>query len=142
MKTSNDLLELLIKIDSLKPKNFSGLGLVLYENIDNLPVASLKIIEPSIKLPIKDYESIIDFLLEISNEDSKYHDGFHFLNKNFELTHISQYIAPPIAKNYLGLESGSRYRTALYTSFLPQVIACGVLSNNSRPTVFVNGVEK
>ena len=139
MKLAQNLLQLLIDINMRKGKYFSGLGLVMYKKIDNLPISQLKKIDQDIQLPIKFYESVIDFLIKVSNSNNKYHDGFHLLNENLELTHISQYLAPDIVKAKVDEEFGSRYRTAIYTSHMPDVVACGVLSKNYPPTVFVNG---
>lgn len=140
MKLAQNLLQLLIDINMRKGKHFSGLGLVMYKNMDNLPISPLKKIGQHIQLPIKSYGSVIDFLINVSNSDNKYHDGFHLLNENLELTHISQYLAPQIVKTKLDEEFGSRYRTAIYTSHMPDVVACGVLSKNYPPTVFVDGM--
>ena len=139
MKSAQNLLQLLIDINIRKGNHFSGLGLVMYKSIDNLPISPLKKIAEMIQLPIKPYDLVIDFLIDVSNSNNKYHDGFHLLNENLELTHIAQYIAPPIVKTILDEEHGSRYRTAIYTSLISDVAACGVLSKNYPPTVFVNG---
>lgn len=142
MYTAINLLGLLNEIDSLKSSQFSGLGLILYNgDVNLLPVSSLKKINHSMPVPIESYNLIVGFLLTISEINNKYHDGFHLLNQDFVLTHISQYVAPPIIKN-IALESelgGSRFRTAVYSSFLKNVIASGVLSINYGPRVFVRG---
>ena len=139
MKSAQNMLQLLIDVNIRKGDHFSGLGLVMYKNIDNLPISPLKKIAEYIQLPIKPYDLVIDFLIDVSNSNSKYHDGFHLLNENLELTHIAQYLAPPIVKTKLDEEFGSRYRTAIYTSLISDIVACGVLSKNYPPTVFVNG---
>jgi hypothetical protein len=113
----------------------------MYKKIESLPIAPLKIIDKNIQMPIKPLEVVTDFLIEVSNSNNKYHDGFHLLNNNLELTHIAQFIAPKIIQLNLNEEFGSRYRTAIYTSLIPDVIACGVLSKNYSPTVFVEGVK-
>jgi len=139
MNSAKRLMQLLKDVDSRKGEKFSGLGIILYNDNPNLlPISSLKKVNS--QLPITSYESIVNFLIDVSNSNNPYHDGFHLLNKNFELTNISQYIAPPIIKDLkLELEFGSRYRTAVYTSFLNEVIACGVLSGNYAPKVFIKG---
>jgi hypothetical protein len=142
MLTSIKLFELLKEINSLKTTQFSGLGLILYKgDVNLLPISPLKKTNHSVHLPIESYNLIIEFLLSISEINNKYHDGFHLLNENFKLTHISQYVAPPIIKNIV-FESGSggsRFRTAIYSSFLDNVIGSGVLSKNYGPKVFVKG---
>lgn len=142
MYTPVNLLKLLKEINSLKSSQFSGLGLILYKgDVNLLPISGLKKINEDIHLPLASYNLILEFLLDISQSDNKYHDGFHLLNNNFKLTHISQYVAPPIIENMvLDSESGgSRVRTAVYSSFLNNVIASGVLSNDYGPIVFVKG---
>lgn len=142
MYTAISLLELLKEIDSLKSSQFSGIGLILYKgDVNLLPISSLNIINNNIHLPIASYDSIIEFLLTISKINNKYHDGFHLLNQDFKLTHISQYVAPPIIKDMaLGSEpGGSRFRTAVYSSFLSNVIGSGVLSKDYGSRVFVKG---
>jgi DisA bacterial checkpoint controller nucleotide-binding len=140
MKLPQDLLRLLIDINLKKGNKFSGLGLVMYKSVKELPIVPLKIIDEDIQLPITPIEIVTDFLIKVSNSNNKYHDGFHLLNKSLELTHIAQYLAPKIVKLNIKEEFGSRYRTAIYTSLIPDVIACGVLSKNYPPTVFVKGL--
>lgn len=114
MKLPNDLIILLKEIESKTSKNFSGLGLVIYKKMNNLPIASLKSIDSDIHLPIISRSEIITFLSNTSTNNNKYHDGFHLLNENLELTHISQYISPPIDKKIKTLTMyGSRYMTEL-----------------------------
>lgn len=131
--------QLIIDIDKRKGKNFSGIGLVLYDHIPSIPISSLQ--EKDIfNLPIKEYTTILDVLLRISTYEHPFHDGFHFLNKNFELTHVSQYFSTPIIENKnVEFRFGSRYRTAFYGSFIEDIYACGVIGNNHGPVIFRRG---
>ena len=139
MKTSQDLLLLLKDIELTKTSAFSGIGLVLYKTLTNLPFTPLKDLDHEGFLPLIPRDQILNFLSDASTVENKYHDGFHLLNENLELTHISQFLAPPIRPINIKLEHGSRFTTALYTSTVAGIIACGVLSNNYSPTIFVDG---
>lgn len=141
MKSANDLLQLLIAVNTNKDVGFSGIGLILYHGQGNsLPIVSLKGIDKTLHLPILNYEGVLRFLISASEAESPYHDGFHLLNENLQLTHVSQYVSPKIITEVkIRNDFGARFRTAIYSSFLPNVIASGVLSNNYGPTVFEHG---
>ena len=108
------LKKLLIEVKSKSDNDFEGLGLIVYDDYDNLPVVPFDN-EKTIELPVKEFNKIIGTLLKISNSFSEFHDGFHLISKNFQLTHISNYFSTPIIKN-MNIEKkyGSRYRTAIY----------------------------
>jgi len=139
MKSAEDLHKLLIEIDKHKARTFTGLGLIMYSDIGSLPIASLKNVEAYLHLPLISYDEVVNFLIKSSRSVNKYHDGFHLLNKNLELTHVAQYVAPRITKTKIENEFGSRYMTAMYSSKTPGIIASGVLSKNYPPTVFRKG---
>ena len=122
---------------------FSGIGLVLYNDILSLPVAELIPANKSLQLPIADYDKILATLLKISESTHPNHDGFHLISvNNFALTNISQYFATPIVSTVEPeLQHGSRYRSAFYGSFLSGAVACGVLSKNYPPTLFIKGAK-
>lgn len=129
-------------INKLKTKNFEGIGLVVYSDIKELPVISMNIEKSSYDLPINSYDDILKTLIEISSSNSKFQDGFHLLSKEFKLTHISQYFSTPIIKNLIVANIfGSRYRTALYGSCLPNVLFTAVISKNYGLIIFENGKE-
>ena len=129
-------------INKLKSKNFEGIGLVIYSDIKELPVASMNAEKTTYDLPISNYDDILKTLIEISSSNSKFQDGFHLLSKEFKLTHISQYFSTPIIKNLIVTNIfGSRYRTALYGSCLPNVLFTAVISKNYGLIIFENGKE-
>jgi len=134
------LSNLMRDIDKNRSSNFSGLGIVLYSRLINLPVSPLKDIDSEVDLPIYEYKKILELLLKISVFNHPFHDGFHLINNAFSLTHLSQYFSTPIMENSkIEYQYGSRYRTGLYGSFLKDVIACGVIGNNHGPIIFVKG---
>ena len=142
MTTATHLFKLLEDINLSRPSNFSGIGLLLYKkNSSQLPITSLNSQPFDIKLPIVHYDKILNTLLQVSITTSRYHDGFHLINEDFELTHISQFVSPPIKSplNIKLFRGGSRYATSIYSSLLKNVIATGVLSLNYGPYVFVDG---
>ena len=129
-------------INKLKSKNFEGIGLVIYSDINELPIASMNTEKTTYDLPISNYDDILKTLVEISSSNSKFQDGFHLLSKEFKLTHISQYFSTPIIKNLIVTNIfGSRYRTALYGSCLPNVLFTAVISKNYGLIIFENGKE-
>lgn len=134
------LYKLLLDITAKSDSNFSGLGLLIYDNLQHLPISPLKSIDKQINLPIDNYDKLVNTLASISSSKSKYHDGFHLINRNLELTHLSQYVSPPIIENInIENEYGSRYRTALYSSKISNIICSGVVSVNYPITIFQNG---
>jgi len=146
MATENMVLEnlakLVLDIEDRMGSDFVGLGLVIYKNLEELPISPLKLPDGALGLPKDDYAAVRDLLLDISVLQHPYHDGFHLISSSFVLTHLSQYFSTPIIpKANIEYNFGSRYRTALYGSFLKSVIACGVLSKNHEPVIFVNGVK-
>ncbi len=142
MNTIHDFRQLLLEVSEKSKFNFSGLGILVYSDLTNLPIISLKHTDKDIHLPIKDRNEVVERLSLISSSNNKYHDGFHMLNDKLELTHLSQYVAATIIKDVIiKNEFGCRYRTAIYASALPNIICSGVLSSNYPATVFQNGKE-
>lgn len=131
--------EILQEVYKKRKPGFSGIGIAMYDDIELLPTSPLR--EDSMISPaISECSEIINFLSTISNKSNKYHDGFHFISSNLELTHVCQYFSPPVVEELdLNFKYGGRYRAGLYGSALDSVLACGVASNNYKPTIFVNG---
>jgi hypothetical protein len=131
--------KLLLQVKLKSGKGFDGLGLIIYDDYVNLPVTPFND-ERLIKLPIKDFNQIVDTLIKISNSTNEFHDGFHLISKEFQLTHTSNYFSTPIIKKIkIEKNYGSRYRTALYGSCLPNVLFTAVLSKNYGPIIFEKG---
>lgn len=142
MATPKDLMQLLNYIKNSAGPRFTGIGLIMYQGKANsLPIVALRLPRRGLLLPKIDHIAVEELLLKISSEDNKYHDGFHLLNENLELTHLSQYVAPPIIKKILvgKLAGGSRFRTALYSSLLPNVICTGIVSKGGEINLFIKG---
>lgn len=128
-------------INQNKDTAFSGAGLIIYENLSSLPVEPLihsNIVEPE----VIDDNDIAEKLLLINQKSCIYHDGFHLLNRNINLTHLSYYFSTPINKILKPkLERGSRYRTAFYGSLLDDVLCTVIIGDFYDPIFFVKGQE-
>lgn len=136
------IIKLCTDLNNRKSIKFEGVGLVVYSTFDDLPVVSLNEEKTPFILPLVHYENILNALIEVSSSESIYQDGFHLLSKDLTLTHISQYFSTPI-KRELKVQNnyGSRYRTALYGSLLPNVLYTIVISKDYGIVVFSDGEE-
>lgn len=109
-------------ISRANAKNFSGIGLVLY-NSKKLSKTSHCNLRPKISCPkrlkIND-RKLTGYLLRISNKNHTLHDGFHFINEKGYLTHVAQYFVPSISKKRIKSNGnhGVRFRSAQYGSLL------------------------
>lgn len=131
---------LLTEIEYRKNNNFEGIGIVIYSSLKNLPISTINNATNILGLPREGLDDIINTLLYISSNESDFHDGFHLISSDFELTHLCQYFSTPIIENlHIDNHYGSRYRTALYGSFLPNVLYTAVLSKNYGPIIFQKG---
>ena len=117
--------------------SFSGLGVLVYSHLDGLPVS------PLYKSPMKLTDSsLYGKLKELSDVGNSYHDGFHLISDNLELTHVAQYFYPqPLKGMALEAESGYgiRYFVAQIGSTLPNVLISGVVANRYGVVLFENG---
>lgn len=122
--------------------DFSGLGIVYYENLNQLPYISLHEEELPIDIESK---SLNETLLKISTYSSAYHDGFHFINVvSKKITHISQYISPSLESvsninmNHV-IPCGAREMTAFLTSNIEGIFCVGLISANRTIKIFKDG---
>src|SRR5690554_352178 len=119
---NNKLIEIIDLIISSNKSDFTGLGIIVYEDKLGLPIESIND-NCCVKKLIEESENISNFLIEISNKNNNCHDGFHLINNNFQLTDISFYFSTPIISNIKPKrKKGSRYRTAFYGSMLKKII--------------------
>ncbi|MEZ0129611.1 hypothetical protein AB9T88_07550 [Flavobacterium sp. LBUM151] len=136
------IIKLCTDLNNQKGAKFEGIGLVVYNNFECLPVIPLNDEKTPFALPLVNYENILKVLIEVSSSESIYQDGFHLLSKDLSLTHISQYFSTPIRKELKVQNNyGSRYRTALYGSLLPNVIYTIVISKDYGIVIFNDGKE-
>jgi hypothetical protein len=125
--------------------SFTGVGLVFYRSLHDLPAFPLgddSLFEP--KLPILGIEKIAQVLASISRLDSPWHDGFHLINADsHSLTHVSQFVTPPasllppILKGQMPL--GARQMAANAVSRLASVSCAALLNADKKMSVFQDG---
>ncbi|MFY9089504.1 hypothetical protein [Arcobacter aquimarinus] len=120
-------------------KPFAGIGLVISDKIEGLPIHSVYNSNPSFE-----NETLVDILIKLSNYNNYYHDGFHVLSSNLEIKCISQYFFPVPPKE-LHLEinnnTGVRYLVAKIGSLHPNIICTAIISDNYGISIFKDGVE-
>ncbi|HAT3852390.1 MAG: diadenylate cyclase [Serratia marcescens] len=117
---------------------FSGLGVIICNNPDGLPITSLRNVAPI------QNDSTLGLLARISNKNSEYHDGFHILNEAGNVTYIAQYFSPPIIENISFDRSrfiGGRFVAALYGSCINEIKLTGIVSEGDRLSIFEAGKE-
>lgn len=136
--TRHDFTLLLYDVWVKSGDDFSGVGIIVCDDTDHLPIVNLR------DMNIDFYGTLSDVLSALSKKKGKYHDGFHIINKKGELTHVSQYFSPPIIRD----ASFDRYRlvggrfvAALFGSSIPGVIMTGIVSEGHKLSIFENGQE-
>jgi hypothetical protein len=136
----NELARLLKAVIEIERQDFSGLGIIVTDQPDKLPITNLKIADQSYRLPAIGFQDILGTILQVSSGDNPYHDGFHVIEPPFSLVALSQYFSTPIIKGSdVDYRFGSRFRTALYGSTLPHVTAVGVISQSYEAAIFIKG---
>lgn len=135
---------LLKRLKMLRPKSFSGVGLVFYSHLEGLPstpLGSRTATTPD--LPVFGIEAIARVLASVSDHASPWHDGFHMIDmRSKTLTYLSQYLAPSLrglSKLPENRPHGARQMTALLSSTIPGIAYVGVLSTGEEIVVYENG---
>ncbi len=134
--------QVLRAIARLRDRDFSGVGLVFYERLAHLP--HLQLTDSSVKADPGRFAEV-DLAIAISSisvMDSPLHDGFHFVDAgSWQLTHLSQFISPPIppdaAQRFHG--TGARLMAALLTSLLPGIVCVGLVTHGGEIHLFSHG---
>ena len=128
------------QVQAAAENNFSGLGLLICDTPETLPILPLR---PLSSLPSEC--DLITSLVTISNPDSEYHDGFHIVSSKWKLSRVSQYFSPPIIDNVIIDRSksfGGRYIAALLGSAIPSVQLTGIVSRGFGIAIFEAGAER
>ena len=136
--TRKELRDLLYEVWLKSNYDFSGIGLVVFNDTADLPIINLQSSVPEIT------GTLTEVLSNISSKKSKYHDGFHFLNKKGELIFVAQYFSPPIVRAAYFDRSrfvGGRFVAALFGSYISGVIRTGIVSERHLLSIFENGQE-
>ncbi len=123
--------------------DFTGLGVVFYDSLISLPYLQLAVVsDESFDLPVRGSELICEVLARTSRLSSAWHDGFHFVDGGSRfLTHLCQYIAPPLPpqSNTVPLASGARRMTAILASQVAGVTAVGLLARDLSVSIYESG---
>ncbi|MCH4813333.1 hypothetical protein [Vreelandella neptunia] len=144
-KTVFEKLSTLMSNIRVENKNdFYGVGLIITDHINGLPVYQLPIAK---KYNIGKFKTEAMLKWMCGSKDAL-HDGFHILTSNMDILLNSCYVAAPIPEctdkilnSDLDIEKiGSRWITALFTSLIPEVHATGIISASGSQYLFVNGV--
>jgi hypothetical protein len=135
---------LLDQVNLWKTDSFTGVGVVFYSELKELPSAALgNDATPKPWLPVSGADAIARTLADVSNSASPWHDGFHMIDiRSQTLTHLSQFLAPPLhSLEHLpkARPSGARQMTALISSMIEGIDYVGVLSTSGEIVVYQNG---
>ncbi|WP_175857269.1 hypothetical protein [Burkholderia anthina] len=133
------LRDTLAKVQRNVGTDFSGIGIVLCDVADGLPIHPLRTIST-----IPDTGNLVSQLSSVSSIHSTFHDGFHIVSTDWKLTKVAQYFSPSIvatAEIDWSRQFGGRYLAALFGSALPNVKATGIVSNGFGLALFQDGKE-
>ncbi len=133
----NELYETLLRLYKESEKPFPGIGILVCNDLENIPVFPLYKTSPSLVS-----SNLYDGLLQISSLQSAYHDGFHVLSEKLKVTHAAQYFYPsPIPGMELDAHKhyGARYFVAKIGSMLPDVHCSAIVGSNYGVCVFEKG---
>lgn len=134
------LARLLASVAARAGDGFSGIGLIICDVPEQLPILPLRDTAPEPAAGAK----LDGFLAEISQQAGPYHDGFHVLSSALKPLAIAQYFSPPIVPGIALDRSrhfGGRYVAALFGSALPEVRATGIASCDFGVAIFERGLE-
>lgn len=133
------LRNLLASVELAAGPKFSGIGLLICDAPETLPIISLRD-----RFPPTSTEDVVATLAKISSVDSEFHDGFHILKTDFSIQKVAQYFSPP-AQSGLAIDRskpiGGRYLAAQFGSALPGVYLSGIASETLGIAVFQDGIE-
>lgn len=124
--------------------DFSGLGIVFYDSLGALPFIPLDVGDTGrFVLPIAGLPALSDAFARTAKRSSRWHDGFHFVHSpSLTLTHLCQFIAPPLPTGGQGLPQarGARHMTALLASQVTGIVAVGLLSQEGAVSIYESGL--
>lgn len=123
--------------------DFSGLGIVFYDSLAELPFLPLEVTgSESFDLPISGLTSVCEVLVRTARRSSHWHDGFHFVHAgSVSLTHLCQFLAPPLPDDGddLPRASGARHMTALLASQVRGIVMVGLLTQERVVSIYESG---
>lgn len=139
MSPTEHLYALLAHVRDHAPEDFSGVGVVMCRDPSGLPAFPL---DPSFRVDAN--RPALELILTLASSRSPHHDGFHFLDEKLAMTHVCQYLSPPVDRSAvarLPARVGARYVTALLASGLPSVIATGIVGSDRTVHLFQRGAQ-
>jgi hypothetical protein len=135
--------KLLLAVCEQQPPDFSGLGVVFYESLEELDFIPLETPTSALTLaPVIGLPAIAKTLACVSSRDSGCHDGFHLIDiKNERLTHLAQFLSPPLPPfGQTPLKAkGARHMAALLSTRVKGIAGVGILGQNREMTIYSNG---
>ncbi|WP_233989800.1 hypothetical protein [Pectobacterium brasiliense] len=141
---TNQVLGLLKSISKGRESDFSGTGLIFYSDLSELPFIQMG--NESIKTNSAIFNDceIDSAIRQISKTKDLLHDGFHFINiETWKITHVSQFISPPIphdaAQRFRG--TGSRLMSAYLASLITGIKYTGIVSQAGKVHLFHAGTD-
>ncbi|MCA9182382.1 MAG: hypothetical protein KDA51_13040 [Planctomycetales bacterium] len=136
-------LRLLTLAASKLSDDFSGLGIVFYDSLAELPFLPLEVSgSENFDLPVCGLNAVCDVLVRTARRSSHWHDGFHFVHAgSVSLTHLCQFIAPPLPDDGddLPRASGARHMTALLASQVRGIVTVGLLTQEQVVSIYESG---
>ncbi|WP_067099231.1 diadenylate cyclase [Marinomonas atlantica] len=138
------IIDLLNSLSFNRSNDFSGIGIVFHKNLVKLPHTQLIDTDKCLKTVPIESDEIEATLSAVSKISSPYHDGFHFIDtNNWKISHLSQYISPPIPKDaeLQFFASGARMMSAILASLISGIIFVGLVSSDGSIHLFHNGVD-
>lgn len=133
------LSETLRDVVKLAGKDFSGVGVIVWNEEFDIPIFPLR---ANVNVPKND--NLVQNLAQISSLSSDLHDGFHILTPTLKLIRVAQYFSPPIINEIrLNRERrfGGRYLAALFGSKIQGVVLTAVATQALGIAIFKNGKE-
>lgn len=137
MSVPDAVLSLIRRVDSRRIPGFSGMGLIVYDNLVHLPCLPMAEQEK-----YEGMDEVAGLLAEYSRRQDVHHDGFHLLDRHLRLTHAAQYIAPPIIEGLCWQPEtpvGARTMTALLASCVEGVVLTASVSSDHSVRLFRAG---
>lgn len=146
MDVDNRISSLFHLIEKALTPDFSGLGLVFYTSLLELPHLALDTPSyGSMVARVVGEGLVAETLARVSSYQSPWHDGFHFVRvSDFSLTHIAQYVSPkiPSGLSVLSIRGGARHVSAALSSMSPGITLTAVLPAQGNGVVYKGGQGK
>lgn len=136
---TEELLELLNSIMTRAGDDFSGVGLIIWNEHHLLPIFPLRT-----ATGFKTNATAAENLASISTLQSDFHDGFHILTTDLTLVKVAQYFSPPIVNDISvnrDRHFGGRYLAALFGSALEGVEFTAIATPSLGIAIFKDGHE-